>query len=224
MTGIPCVHACASLVQNEKDPYGYVDHYYSVDAYKKAYEGVIMPIPDQTNWVNSESEPVDPPNIRVAPGRPKKVRRKAPLEDLHCGKLSKVGIPIHCSHCGHTNHNVRSCKNIGCLFQRQRKSMPLQEKDRDNGGMENVDKGVRRAVERVLVSKLQQEWQQELGREPVQLTSNKKVVVQKVVGAGEDLEEGEGVRAHMLVHLVALACGMELECQIAKYSFQMDQR
>lgn len=87
MTGIPCVHACASLVQNEKDPYGYVDHCYSVDAYKKAYEGVIMPIPDQTNWVNSESEPVDPPNIRVALGRPKKVRRKASLEDLHCGKL-----------------------------------------------------------------------------------------------------------------------------------------
>lgn len=126
MTGIPCVHACAGLLQDNKNPYTYVDNYYSVEAYKKAYEGVIMPMPNQANWVKTNSDPLLPPHRKIAPGRPKKVRRKAPLEDLHVGKLSKIGLPIHCSHCGHIDHNARSCKVTGCLFVRQTKSRHAQ--------------------------------------------------------------------------------------------------
>nr|XP_027118482.1 uncharacterized protein LOC113735689 [Coffea arabica] len=126
MTGIPCVHACAGLVQDNKDPYAYVDNCYSVEIYVKAYAGVIMPMPDQTNWVNASSDTLLPPRRKIAPGRPKKVRKKAQLEDLHVGKLSKVGLPIHCSHCGHTDHNARSCKVTGCSFVRQRKSVTAQ--------------------------------------------------------------------------------------------------
>ncbi|KAL3528735.1 hypothetical protein ACH5RR_008057 [Cinchona calisaya] len=37
---------------------------------------------------------------------PKKMRRKGPDEDRHFGKVTKIGIPIHCSHYGHTDHNV----------------------------------------------------------------------------------------------------------------------
>nr|XP_027067541.1 uncharacterized protein LOC113693168 [Coffea arabica] len=37
MTGIPCVHACVGLVQDNKNPYAYVDNCYSVKTYKKAY-------------------------------------------------------------------------------------------------------------------------------------------------------------------------------------------
>ena len=47
MTGIPCVHVCTGLIQNNKDPYQFLDHYYSAKSYKRAYQGVIMPIPDK---------------------------------------------------------------------------------------------------------------------------------------------------------------------------------
>ncbi|KAL3528786.1 hypothetical protein ACH5RR_008108 [Cinchona calisaya] len=43
---------------------------------------------------------------RKAPGRPKKVRRKASDEDMHSRIVTKKGIPIHCSQCDHIDHNV----------------------------------------------------------------------------------------------------------------------
>ena len=47
MARIPCVHVCASLIQNRKNSYQFVDDYYLLESYKRAYQGVIMPIPDK---------------------------------------------------------------------------------------------------------------------------------------------------------------------------------
>ena len=80
-----------------------------------------MPMSDQANWVNTDFDSLFPSHKRIVPSRPKKMRRKAPLEDLHIGKLSKIELPIHCSHCGHTDNNTRSCKVTGCSFVRQKK-------------------------------------------------------------------------------------------------------
>lgn len=126
MTGIPCVHACTAFNQTNQEIYDHVDEYYSVESYKKTYQHVIMPIPDKSHWVNTNSDPVGPPHIKIAPGRPKKVRRNDPDEDLHSKKLSKKGIPIHCHHCGHMDHNARTCKNTGCLFVMKKKARDTQ--------------------------------------------------------------------------------------------------
>ncbi|XP_071927501.1 uncharacterized protein [Coffea arabica] len=110
-----------------------------------------MPMPDQTNWVNTCNDSLLPPRGKIAPSRPKKVRRKAPLEDLHVGKLSKVGLPIHCSHCGQYDHNTRSCKVTGCSFVRQRKPMNTQVQGPTKRGREAGRGHSRNNVEPVLI-------------------------------------------------------------------------
>ncbi|KAL3510680.1 hypothetical protein ACH5RR_030081 [Cinchona calisaya] len=76
MTGIPCVHACATLVNSDKEATYYVHPYYSVHYYKLAYKHVIMPIPFKEDWVQTGKDPTEPPEIKKRPGRPRKVRRK----------------------------------------------------------------------------------------------------------------------------------------------------
>lgn len=119
MTGIPRVHACVAIVNSDREPADYVDDWYTVETYKRAYMNLIVPVPDQSKWVDSKSDPVSPPFLRKAPGRPKKKRRKGSDENQQSNKVSKRGIPMHCSYCGHSDHNVRGCKNIGCLYVRK---------------------------------------------------------------------------------------------------------
>ncbi|KAL3533121.1 hypothetical protein ACH5RR_006642 [Cinchona calisaya] len=76
MTGIPCAHACASLISGGKEAEDYVHAYYNVESYKTAYKDIIMPIPEHIHWVSASGYKTDPPIIRKKPGRPKKVRKK----------------------------------------------------------------------------------------------------------------------------------------------------
>ena len=66
---------------------------------------LIILVPDESKWVKSNTDPVAPPLIRKALGKPTKKRRKGSDENQQSNKLSKKGIPIHCSHCDHTNHS-----------------------------------------------------------------------------------------------------------------------
>ena len=86
---------------NNKDPYQFVD-YCSVDTYKRAYKGVIMPITNKNAWVNTNSNPVEPLCIKIALGRSKNIRRSRLNEELISG--------IHCNHYGLADHDVRKCK------------------------------------------------------------------------------------------------------------------
>jgi hypothetical protein len=53
MTGIPCVHACAAIRHSYKDAADYVDDFYSLEMYKKAYEPVIYPMPSEEQWIKT---------------------------------------------------------------------------------------------------------------------------------------------------------------------------
>lgn len=113
LTGIPCVHARASIMDNGAQPDDFVHSYYSVENYKKAYRYVIMPIPDQSQWVVSNGDPTDPPIIRRRPGRPKKVRKKSAGEERSSNpsKVTRKGTKHYCSNCGEYSHNKRRCPN-----------------------------------------------------------------------------------------------------------------
>ncbi|KAL3534851.1 hypothetical protein ACH5RR_003312 [Cinchona calisaya] len=97
---------CPRIVQKVEEKLNDVIHCDALVAGSGVYEGIIMPIPDQSQWVNNKSDLIAHSRLKIVPGMPKKVRRKGLDEDLHSGRVTKRGIPIHCSHCGHTDHNV----------------------------------------------------------------------------------------------------------------------
>ncbi|XP_021714772.1 uncharacterized protein LOC110682751 [Chenopodium quinoa] len=106
LTGIPCYAiSCIFLMhQNAED---WVDDWYSKETYLKIYSGSINPCPEERHQPTVVA-PLDPPPIRIGPGRPRKNRRKHPMEDpKKKGKLTKHGIEMECSDCKSKNHNKR---------------------------------------------------------------------------------------------------------------------
>ena len=61
MTGIPSVHACVAIVNSDREPADYVDDWYTVETYKRAYMNLIVLVLDQSKWVDSKSDLVSPP-------------------------------------------------------------------------------------------------------------------------------------------------------------------
>ncbi|CAN1835918.1 hypothetical protein LINPERHAP1_LOCUS34576, partial [Linum perenne] len=117
LSGVPCVHGVAAISYMRYDVTEYVEKYYTVHLAKKAYTKGVPPLPGREDWVDVEGLPVLPPPQKVMPGRPKKNRRKEPGEvstrpsRTGVGKMMrKTGAVMHCSRCGHTDHNVRGCK------------------------------------------------------------------------------------------------------------------
>ncbi|KAK9663641.1 hypothetical protein RND81_O264200 [Saponaria officinalis] len=71
--------------------------------------------------------PLNPPPIKIGPGRPRKNRRKDPFEDpKKKGRLTKHGIEMTCSLCKSKTHNKRKCPNKG-------KSLPTPPPKRARG-------------------------------------------------------------------------------------------
>ena len=110
LTGVPYTHAIFAILYDRGKPEDYVDDYYTVQTYMKAYGLMIHPMPSMDQWGRIEQEPVLPPHARVQPGRPKKLRRRGTDEPRGRIRLSKIGTKIKCSKCGVVGHNSRSCK------------------------------------------------------------------------------------------------------------------
>ncbi|XP_021758837.1 uncharacterized protein LOC110723774 [Chenopodium quinoa] len=76
LTGIPCVHGFACLMDKRVDPEDFVDMYYHRQTYMYAYEEPVKPMSGPKHWEKQGfSEPLSPA-IRVMPGRPKSKKRK----------------------------------------------------------------------------------------------------------------------------------------------------
>ncbi|XP_057522634.1 uncharacterized protein LOC130802642 [Amaranthus tricolor] len=80
LRGIPCCHAVASIFYLHKEVESYVDQCYTREAYLRAYEGYINPCIGERHWPEID-KPIDPPPIKIGPGRPRKNRIKDPHED-----------------------------------------------------------------------------------------------------------------------------------------------
>ncbi|XP_062147322.1 uncharacterized protein LOC133855045 [Alnus glutinosa] len=70
---------------------------------------MIYPMPSEDQWVRTGQDEVDPPVVRAAPGRPKKLRRRGLDEprNLHC--MRKGGVSMRCSKCRAVGYNARTC-------------------------------------------------------------------------------------------------------------------
>ncbi|KAK1432692.1 hypothetical protein QVD17_09590 [Tagetes erecta] len=113
LSGIPCFHVCAVAGFLKRDAEEFVHSYYTKEMYMKSYAYSILAMAGEDYWPVVEM-PMDPPPIKIQPGRPKKNRRKDPHEDpKKPGKLSRHGVLISCSVCKQKGHNKRGCKQKG---------------------------------------------------------------------------------------------------------------
>jgi hypothetical protein len=98
---IACFRLYNSIPENR------VHDCYSIATYLKAYEYSIMPVRGKEHWEKMNGVEMHPPVYEKKVGRPKKTRRKAPVELEGGTKISKHGVTIHCSICKSAHHNKK---------------------------------------------------------------------------------------------------------------------
>ncbi|XP_022033043.1 uncharacterized protein LOC110934163 [Helianthus annuus] len=109
LTGIPCHHMCAVAAFLRRESEEFVNSYLTKEMYLKAYEYTIPPLPSEKYWPTVEL-PLDPPPVKIGPGRPKKNRKKDPHETKKkSGKLSRHGILMSCKNCHGRGHKTSKC-------------------------------------------------------------------------------------------------------------------
>lgn len=102
----PCAHAIASIWKRNLDPTHLTSYYYTNNAFKATYDGVVYPIGNRSQWQISEGieeEVVLPPEFKRGAGRPRKQRI------LSSGEREKQSVK--CSRCKQVGHNRRTCSN-----------------------------------------------------------------------------------------------------------------
>ncbi|XP_056686307.1 uncharacterized protein [Spinacia oleracea] len=129
MVGIPCCHAVACIYFQNKEVEEFVDDYYKRDSYLSAYAGSIPPLEGERHWPRIQSH-LDPPPIKIGPGRPRRNRIKDPFENpKKPGSLNKVGVEMTCSLCLFKGHNKRRCPNRDTTIPRE----PAPKRPRNDG-------------------------------------------------------------------------------------------
>ncbi|GAU50686.1 hypothetical protein TSUD_410420 [Trifolium subterraneum] len=74
------------------------------------YSNIICPSDGPKGWPIVDATPIAPPYVRRAPGRPKKLRRKANDESRGSARRKRNQHTITCTRCKTLGHNRRSCK------------------------------------------------------------------------------------------------------------------
>lgn len=112
--GIPCSHAVAALLFSRKDVYSFIEKYFTLSNFCKAYAEKIHPIPGKIEWkkecentMGDKIRPVRPPKVRRPPGRPEKKR-------MCVDEFSREKHTVHCSRCNQTGHYKSTCKSDVC--------------------------------------------------------------------------------------------------------------
>ncbi|KAK7255336.1 hypothetical protein RIF29_28743 [Crotalaria pallida] len=113
LSGVPCCHAIACMWVTNKRPEDFVEPCYRKSTYMETYSHIILPNNGPKLWPKVDSEPVKPPYMRRAPGRPKKQRTRTndePRKPSNPYKLKRHYKTTKCSACGGLGHNRASCK------------------------------------------------------------------------------------------------------------------
>ncbi|KAK3189310.1 hypothetical protein Dsin_028871 [Dipteronia sinensis] len=108
VSGLPCEHAAAAIIFERQKIQDYVHPYLTVTAFKRAYDGVINPIPDSSRWPNVEGCPPIPPDIKSRVERPKNRSRRREVDE---GRPRKRSSTVRCTNCEQYGHNRSTCTN-----------------------------------------------------------------------------------------------------------------
>ncbi|XP_048564917.1 uncharacterized protein LOC125545096 isoform X2 [Triticum urartu] len=124
LSGIPCSHGVAALRYDKINPEDYVKSCYSIATYRKAYENIIMPCRDISEWSKMNGRTIAPPPLVKQKGRRRKNRRKQPKEKQGKKgvKITRAGAIIHCSYCGVAGHNIGGCMDFKLGLKPKKKS------------------------------------------------------------------------------------------------------
>lgn len=76
-------------------------------AYLRTYAEQIIPIPGDSEWVEVEFPPIQPPVIVRPPGRLKNLRKKAADEPRSKYSMTRRFKLMHCGKCHKVGHNSR---------------------------------------------------------------------------------------------------------------------
>lgn len=119
MSGIPCRHAWVAINHNREDGENYLSANHTKAAYIRAYDMMILPVPQVPFWPTDLTQEVcSPPDVLRAPGRPTITRIRHPSEGGQGGSrkpkvpLNKTRRPPKCSLCGVRGHNCRKCPTL----------------------------------------------------------------------------------------------------------------
>ncbi|KAG8371475.1 hypothetical protein BUALT_Bualt13G0091400 [Buddleja alternifolia] len=114
LCGIPCSHGMSAIMSAQREPEEYVDLYYSVNTYHRAYAYVINPVNGPSEWPNAGKGPIAPPGDIKLPGRPKgKRRREVGEPPAAANGTTWLGRSyqktVNCKRCGVSGHNKAKC-------------------------------------------------------------------------------------------------------------------
>ncbi|KAL0391466.1 UNVERIFIED_CONTAM: hypothetical protein Slati_4531700 [Sesamum latifolium] len=72
LVGYPCCHAIAALDYHRLDVEGYIDDCFSKAVYMKVYSNMVNPVPGMHDYEDSGMGKVQPPDVVIKVGRPKR--------------------------------------------------------------------------------------------------------------------------------------------------------
>ena len=108
---MPCTHAISCILRRRLKVEDYVDAFYHKETYMKAYALSVMPMPGEKGWEKTGQAPLDPPNLVIQPGRPKKLRRREPGEGSKTAQVRTRHGKNKCGNCREEGHTRNNCKN-----------------------------------------------------------------------------------------------------------------
>ncbi|XP_059635755.1 uncharacterized protein LOC132277932 [Cornus florida] len=111
ITGIPCKHAVAAILDRRFDPELFVHPSYYRETYLKSYGYVITPVSLKNLKREVGTAPILPPPHRTRPGRPKKIRKIGLDESKSKGSVVKR-LKMRCIKCLVLGYNVRTYKAL----------------------------------------------------------------------------------------------------------------
>ncbi|CAH1413266.1 unnamed protein product [Lactuca virosa] len=112
ISGIPCVHACATMNHTQQQPETLTSSWFSKEKFVETYKGNIRPLNGSKMWARTPYAKPLPSPARRMPGRPKTRRRKHVTEkNGEYRKIKSVGGTKICQNCWEEWHNKRTCKN-----------------------------------------------------------------------------------------------------------------
>ncbi|KAJ1387855.1 hypothetical protein SESBI_39616 [Sesbania bispinosa] len=139
------MHAISTIASKNKRPEEYCHGWLTMGAYQTTYEHFVKPTQSQQFWEKTDYAAPVPPPIKRSVGRPKIQRRRDVNEEpTNATRLKRSYADVICSRCGHNNHNIRKCTNIG-VPQKPRNwvdpapAEPQEANNNPQGGPDELD-------------------------------------------------------------------------------------
>ncbi|KAI9085819.1 hypothetical protein K1719_032233 [Acacia pycnantha] len=97
-----------------------------MDALHATYEHTLNPVNSHDYWPSSDEPKPLPPQLKRPASRPKKHRRKDPIEDQEKSttKLKRTHV-VKCPKCGQLGHYAKTCKGPDAPRKSKQKSAPM---------------------------------------------------------------------------------------------------